>query len=64
MTTLSEIAKLKRLIKKHTEAQVALSWSAYQDLEDRPKIQAEANRAKKAMNDHIKTLSYQLSDGC
>lgn len=49
--------KLKRLISAHTKAQVALSNSGSQDPEDRPKIEAEAKRAKKALNAHISSMT-------
>lgn len=41
-----QLAKLKRLIRAHTDAQVALSWKGGQHPDDWDDIEAEAKTAK------------------
>lgn len=60
MATKAELEKLKRLIKKHTDAQVALSWAGSQDPEDREVIESEAEHSEKALFDHINSMNTEF----
>lgn len=56
----TEVRKLKRLIKKHTDAQVALSKSDRRDVKSVTELAGEAKRAKKVLFEHISTLNDSL----
>lgn len=56
----TEVRKLKRLIKKHTDAQVALAKSGRRDVKTVNELSDEAKRVKKVLFDHISTLNDSL----
>ena len=55
--TNQERRKLQSLIRKHVEAQVALSWSGSAEPSDRDIIAANAEAAKRKLYNHLSMMA-------
>ena len=56
----NQYRKLQSLIRKHTEAQVKLSWSGSADPEDREIIESNAAEAKKRLYSYMSMLVTEV----
>ena len=51
---------LRRRIKRHTEAQVALSWAGGKDPDEREEIELEAQRAANELRSYLDSMFDRL----
>jgi hypothetical protein len=56
------VTELKKLITKHVNAQVELSWAGSQPPQEIPAIEAKAKRAKQNLDKHIRWLNSEYRD--